>query len=76
MALRKAALSQDCAERFQGFAAAVCDRVAAAPVKHLTDGGIRKSMSRLIGRRLLMRLGSGGRCESCAPILPTASASR
>src|SRR5215212_3303025 len=30
-----------------------------------TDGGIRKSRSRLIGRKLLMRLGSGARCESC-----------
>jgi transposase len=36
-----ARISQDCAERFQGFAAAVRDRVAAAPVKHLDETGFR-----------------------------------
>ena len=34
-------ISQDCAERFQGFAAAVRDHVAAAPVKHLDETGFR-----------------------------------
>jgi transposase len=34
-------ISQDCAERFQGFATAVRDRVAAAPVKHLDETGFR-----------------------------------
>ena len=32
-----ARISQDCAQRFQGFADAVRDRVAAAPVKHMED---------------------------------------
>jgi transposase len=36
-----ARISQDCAERFEGFAAAVRDRVAAAPVKHLDETGFR-----------------------------------
>jgi transposase len=36
-----ARISQDCAERFQGFTAAVRDRVAAAPVKHLDETGFR-----------------------------------
>ncbi len=36
-----ARISQDCAERFQGFAVAVRDRVAAAPVKHLDETGFR-----------------------------------
>ena len=36
-----ARISQDCAARFQGFAAAVRDRVAAAPVKHLDETGFR-----------------------------------
>ena len=36
-----ARISQDCAERFQGFAAAVRDHVAAAPVKHLDETGFR-----------------------------------
>ena len=36
-----ARISQDCAERFQGFAAAVRDRVAAAPVKHMDETGFR-----------------------------------
>jgi len=36
-----ARISQDCAERFQGFAAAVRDRVATAPVKHLDETGFR-----------------------------------
>ena len=36
-----ARISQDCAERFQGFAAAVRDRVAAAPVKHPDETGFR-----------------------------------
>jgi transposase len=36
-----ARISQDCAERFQGLAAAVRDRVAAAPVKHLDETGFR-----------------------------------
>jgi transposase len=34
-------ISQDCAERFQGFADAVRDRVAAAPVKHMDETGFR-----------------------------------
>jgi len=36
-----ARISQDCAERFQGFADAVRDRVAAAPVKHMDETGFR-----------------------------------
>ena len=36
-----ARISQDCAARFQGFAEAVRDRVAAAPVKHLDETGFR-----------------------------------
>jgi transposase len=36
-----ARISQDCAERFHGFVAAVRDRVAAAPVKHLDETGFR-----------------------------------
>jgi transposase len=36
-----ARISQGCAERFQDFAAAVRDRVAAAPVKHLDETGFR-----------------------------------
>ena len=36
-----ARISQDCAERFQGFADAVQDRVAAAPVKHMDETGLR-----------------------------------
>ena len=36
-----ARISQGCAQRFQGFAAAVRDRVAAAPVKHMDETGFR-----------------------------------
>jgi len=36
-----ARISQDCAERFRGFAEAVCDHVAAAPVKHMDETGFR-----------------------------------
>jgi transposase len=36
-----AAMSRNCAARFQGFAAAVRDRVAAAPVKHMDETGFR-----------------------------------
>lgn len=36
-----AAMSQSCAARFQDFAAAVRDHVAAAPVKHLDETGFR-----------------------------------
>src|SRR5487761_2132866 len=36
-----ARISQDCAERFQGFTDAVRDRVAAAPVKHMDETGFR-----------------------------------
>jgi transposase len=36
-----ARISQDCAERFQGFVEAVRDRVVAAPVKHLDETGFR-----------------------------------
>ena len=36
-----ARISQDCARRFQGFAEAVRDRVAAAPVKHMDETGFR-----------------------------------
>ena len=36
-----ARLSQDCAQRFMGFADAVRDHVAAAPVKHLDETGFR-----------------------------------
>ena len=39
-----ARISQDCADRFQGFAEAVRDRVAAAPVKHIT--AFRRGFSR------------------------------
>ena len=36
-----ARISQDCAQRFQGFADAVREHVAAAPVKHLDETGFR-----------------------------------
>jgi transposase len=36
-----AGMSRACAARFQGFAAAVRDRVAAAPVKHMDETGLR-----------------------------------
>src|SRR5271157_1210079 len=36
-----ARISQDCAGRFQGFADAVRDHVAAAPVKHMDETGFR-----------------------------------
>jgi transposase len=36
-----ARISQDCAQRFQGFADAVRDGVAAAPVKHMDETGFR-----------------------------------
>src|SRR5476649_596486 len=36
-----AGMSRTCAARFQGFAAAVRDRVAAAPVKHMDETGFR-----------------------------------
>ena len=36
-----AGMSRSCATRFQGFAAAVRDRVAAAPVKHMDETGFR-----------------------------------
>jgi transposase len=36
-----ARISQDCAERFQGFVHAVRDQVAAAPVKHMDETGFR-----------------------------------
>jgi len=36
-----AAMSRTCAARFQGFAAAVRDHVAAAPVKHMDETGFR-----------------------------------
>lgn len=36
-----ARISRDCAERFRGFADAVRDHVAAAPVKHLDETGFR-----------------------------------
>jgi transposase len=36
-----ARISQDCAQRFQCFADAVCDHVAAAPVKHMDETGFR-----------------------------------
>ncbi len=36
-----ARISQDCAERFQGFADAVRNRIAAAPVKHMDETGFR-----------------------------------
>jgi transposase len=36
-----ASMSKTCAARFQGFAAAVRDHVAAAPVKHLDETGFR-----------------------------------
>jgi transposase len=36
-----ARISQDCAERFQGFADAVRDHVAVAPVKHMDETGFR-----------------------------------
>ena len=36
-----AGMSRNCAARFQGFAAAVRDRVAAAPVKHMDETGFR-----------------------------------
>jgi transposase len=36
-----ARISQDCAERFRGFADALRDQVAAAPVKHMDETGFR-----------------------------------
>jgi transposase len=36
-----AGMSRGCAARFQNFAAAVCDHVAAAPVKHMDETGFR-----------------------------------
>jgi transposase len=36
-----ARISQDCAERFQGFADAVRNRIAAAPVRHMDETGFR-----------------------------------
>jgi transposase len=36
-----ARISQDCAQRFQGFADAVREHVAAAPVKHMDETGFR-----------------------------------
>ena len=36
-----AAMSRSCAARFRGFAAAMRDRVAAAPVKHMDETGLR-----------------------------------
>jgi transposase len=36
-----ARISQDCAQRFQGFADALRDQVAAAPVKHMDETGFR-----------------------------------
>jgi transposase len=36
-----ARISQDCAQRFHGFADAVRDHVAAAPVKHMDETGFR-----------------------------------
>jgi transposase len=36
-----AGMSRSCAARFQGFATAVCDHVAAAPVKHMDETGFR-----------------------------------
>jgi transposase len=36
-----ARMSQDCARRFEGFADAVRDRVASAPVKHMDETGFR-----------------------------------
>jgi len=36
-----AGMSRSCAARFQGFAAAVRDHVAAAPVKHMDETGFR-----------------------------------
>jgi transposase len=36
-----ARISQDCAERFQGFADTLRDHVAAAPVKHMDETGFR-----------------------------------
>ena len=36
-----ARISQDCAQRFQGFADVVRDHVAAAPVKHMDETGFR-----------------------------------
>jgi transposase len=36
-----AAISHDCAQRFQGFAEALRDQVAAAPVKHMDETGFR-----------------------------------
>ncbi len=36
-----ARISQDCAQRLQGFADAVRDQVAAAPVKHMDETGLR-----------------------------------
>jgi transposase len=36
-----AGMSRSCAARFQSFAAAVCDHVAAAPLKHMDETGFR-----------------------------------
>jgi transposase len=36
-----ARISQDCAQRFEGFAKAVRDHVATAPVKHMDETGLR-----------------------------------
>jgi transposase len=36
-----ARISQDCAQRFQGFADAVRDQIAVAPVKHMDETGFR-----------------------------------
>ena len=36
-----ARISQDCAQRFQGFADALRDHVAAAPIKHMDETGFR-----------------------------------
>jgi transposase len=55
-----ARISQDCAERFQGFVAAVRDRVATAPVKH----------PRLRGGRLWTRLVSGSAARRSGCISP------
>jgi transposase len=38
-----ARISQECAQRFQGFAEALRDQVAAAPVKHMDETGFRIS---------------------------------
>jgi hypothetical protein len=58
-------ISQDCAERFQGFAAAVRDRVAAAPVKHLDETGFR-----IGGKTQWLRFISPARSPWAAPAPP------